>query len=410
VSPAFRFPDGFLWGTVTAAHQVEGNNWLNDWWAWEQAGRVKESSGLAADQYNRFESDLEIARSLGHNAYRFSIEWSRIEPTPGFYSEEAITHYAQLIDACRRRGLEPIVTLHHFTNPLWFAVQGGWTSPACVDSFVRYVGMVSHRLGEKIRWWVTINEPTVLVFYGYLDGRWPPGEKSFPKAIRALENLIRAHQGAYAVIHAQAKERGQAAPRVGLAHHLRCYDPCRRWSLGDRVSVFFREHLANRWVLKACRDRMNFIGVNYYTRDFLHGPGWNPMGFLGTPCENPKHHPEAGPRSGMGWEIYPEGLRRVLTALKEYRKPILICENGIWTPDDNLRWDFIRRHVEQMASAMKEGVEVAGYLYWSLIDNFEWADGFAPRFGLVEVDYATQARRIRPSAHRYADLIRSLSS
>ena len=399
----------FLWGAGTSSHQVEGNNRLNDWWAWEEAGKLKKSSGLAADQYNRFEADLDIAQSLGHNAHRFSLEWSRIEPTPGFYSEEAITHYGRLIDACRRRGLEPIVTLNHFTLPLWFAVKGGWTSPSCVDSFIRYVGMVSHRLGDKIHWWVTLNEPTVQVFYGYIYGCWPPGEKSFSNGIRALENMIRAHQAAYAVIHAQAKQRGQnPPPRVGLAHHMRCYDPCRRWSLTDRISVFVREHLANRWVLKACRSQMDFIGINYYTRDFLHGPGWNFLGLLGSPCDNPKHHPEAGPRTGMGWEIYPEGLHRLLMGLKKYRRPVLMCENGIWVPDDAVRWDFIRRHIEQMKAAMQDGVDVAGYLYWSLIDNFEWADGFAPRFGLVEVDYPTQARRIRPSAEKLAQLIRSL--
>ena len=386
---------------------MEGGNRLNDWWVWEQVPLVPEPSGLAADHYHLFEKDLDLARSLNHNAYRFSIEWSRIEPSPGEFSEEELTHYSQVIQACRARKLEPIVTLHHFTSPFWFTKRGGWTSPESPQLFARYTRKVVERLGSRVLWWVTINEPTVLVYYGYLTGIWPPAKRSLQQALGALRNMIEAHQLAYGVIHDWAELEKWLVPHVGLAHHLRGYHPCRQRSVMDRLCAYFRHELGNQWTMKKCRGTMDFIGVNYYTRDFVRWSAWNPMQFfLGRACL-PGHHPSAGPRSGMDWEIYPEGLWWVLMELKKYRLPILITENGVCSEDDNVRWDFIRSHLREMCKAMTDGAQVVGYLYWSLIDNFEWAHGFSPRFGLIEVDYATQERHVRPSALRLAEVIRT---
>lgn len=384
---------------------MEGNCAGNDWWAWEEAGRVPRS-GEACDHYHRYEADLDIARSLGHNAYRFSLEWSRIEPRPGQISEEGLEHYAQVIQACHDRGLEPIVTLHHFTVPVWFADQGGWSASGSVERFSRFVKTVAERLGGKVHWWITVNEPTVLVYYGYLQGIWPPGKRSVGKGNRAIRNLIQAHHRAYGILHHVAELNQQAAPRVGIAHHIRCYDPCQPNSRWDRWMARFIDGIMNRWVLSACSKSMDFIGLNYYTRDFIRWlgpPSWMEI------CSGP-HHAEVRSRNSLGWEIYPEGLKRILLNLKRYELPILIAENGICTEDDHERDRFIRDHLEQMEEAIAQGVQVQGYLYWSLIDNFEWAHGFAPRFGLVEVMESSLERRIRPSALKFSDWIRSHSS
>lgn len=386
---------------------MEGDNRFNDWWAWEQAGRVQEPSGIACDQYHRFESDLDLAKSLGHTAHRFSLEWSRIEPAEDETSEEALAHYADLIRACRRRNLEPIVTLSHFTIPIWLSSQGGWASSRSVTAFARYVRRVADRLGGEIRWWVTINEPTSFVYQGYVKGIWPPGGvNDVFGGIRALKNLIRAHQTAYRILHERAKQRRGDFPKVGLAHHVVWYTPCNPRSWQDRLAAWLRHRAGNRWVLDACRSTMDFIGLNYYTRDFVHWAGWGPLALLGTVCSR-EHHEKAGPRNQMGWEIYPEGLQRTLLEIRAYRLPILITENGVCTGEDSVRLRFIEEHLRQVREAVSRGVKVLGYLHWSLLDNFEWAEGYAPRFGLVEVDFSTQERRIRPSAWRLAQRMRS---
>ena len=401
---------------------MEGNNQFNDWWAWEQAAKVPEASGIACDHYHRFESDLDLAKALGHNAYRFSLEWSRIEPTPGEYSKEALDHYAKVIQACRQRNLEPVVTLHHFTLPQWLADKGGWVLSNSVKAFARYVEVVAQRLSQDIRWWVTLNEPTVLIYQGYLIGLWPPGRKGdFIRANLAMRNLAKAHRLAYGIIHRVVARLKGPLPKVGFSHHMICYAPCDPSSRQDRWATRVRDHLANERFLQSCRGAIDFVGLNYYTRDFVHGAGWGlPPRFypemsrrlaglplMGRICSL-EHHQDVGPRNPLGWEIYPEGLRRTLLKLKELGLPILITENGVCTDDDRVRGRFIEEHLKETALAMDQGAQVIGYLYWALIDNFEWAHGFGPRFGLVEVDYTTLERRVRPSALKLAQMIRGM--
>ena len=224
----FVFPSGFLWGAATSSHQVEGHNTNNDWWAWEQAGRVKEFSGVACDQYRRFESDFDLAQQLGHNAHRFSVEWSRIEPREGEFDEAALAHYRAVVLALRQRGLEPVITLHHFTTPLWLAQKGGWTNPIVVERFSRFARRVVEALGNQVRYWLTINEPMVYMVMHYLDGVGPPGEQNLSMAWRVLEHLTRAHIGAYRAIHEVARAHNRAA-QVGVAQHLQPFLPCRPW-------------------------------------------------------------------------------------------------------------------------------------------------------------------------------------
>ena len=419
-----RFPEEFLWGSATSAHQVEGENRFNDWWEWEKTGRVVEKSGQACQHYARFQDDFNIAKSLHHNAHRFSLEWSRIEPKEGEWSQSALLHYREVIQALRANGLEPIVTLHHFTNPTWLSRKRGWETVSVVEAFNRYVRYVVDFFGKEVRYWITLNEPLVFVYQGYLAGIWPPGTKSFEKAIRVIRHQLLAHARAYRTIHAVAKRNFWPEPRVGFAKNVVLFSPCSPRSLADRLSRWIRHSFFNRLYLKTLTTgklfypgiffenrpelakTLDFVGLNYYTRDFVHFGGLSLPGIFGTVCSL-EHHAAAGPRNVLGWEIYPEGIYQAIREIGRFRLPILITENGICTERDEERWSFIRSHLAHIHRAMQEGIKVLGYLHWSLLDNFEWADGFRPRFGLVEIDYKTQTRTVRPSAKQYAEVCRT---
>ena len=419
----FRFPDGFLWGTATSAHQVEGNNVHNDWWAWEQAGRVHERSGLACDQYYRFADDFDLAASLGHNAHRFSLEWSRIEPREGQWDDEAIAHYVEVVRALRVRRLEPVVTLHHYTNPHWLHQAGGWTNAKTVDRFARYTERVAAALIPLVRYWITFNEPMVYVHMHYIEGVGPPGARDVRQALRVTQHLLHAHAAAHQVLHAVARDTG-AAVQVSVAKYSPVFVPCRpAWpldrvasSLTDRVfNAAFLEALTEgrwsvpglaRWTIREAARTLDFLGVNFYRRQFIRG-GWRPSRWVGAACSELHASHGTKERSAMGWDVSPEAFFRTLVRWGSLGVPILVTENGTWMQDDSDRWKFIARHLAAVAEALGQGVRVLGYLYWSLIDNFEWAHGFGPRFGLIEVDYATQRRTIRDSARKYAEVCKS---
>lgn len=408
------FPNWFLWGTATAAHQVEGNNVHNDWWAWEQAGgriRGGDRSGSACDWWNRAEADFDLARDLGQNSHRLSLEWSRLEPRPGEWNGAACARYRQMLAGLRERGIEPMVTLYHFTLPLWLAEMGGWTHPHALRYFSRYVERVVEELGDLITLWCTVNEPAGYAFWSYLDGKWPPGQQNLPQALRVLRTLLLAHGEAYRIIHAM---RGDA--QVGLAKIVPLFEPARPESILDRQLTSLVDRTFNALPLNAVMsgrfrpplgfgvvsrliDTVDFIGVNYYTRFLI---GWN------------REYPAASltPRLKAGvetsdlnyGEIYPPGLYRVLKRVARYGKPIYITENGLPDHDDDVRPRFLLTHLAQVWRAMQEGVLVRGYYHWTLVDNFEWAEGYAMRFGLIEVDFATQERRIRESARLYGQI------
>jgi len=421
----FTFPQGFLWGAATSSHQVEGDNQANDWWQWEAAGKVPEQSLEACQHYAKFADDFDLAKSLGHNAHRFSIEWSRVEPRPGYFDQDVIAHYREVLQSLRARGIEPMVTLHHFTNPLWLAEMGGWENEAVRYHFERFAHMMARSFKDLVSYWVTINEPMVLMYYAYVTGTWPPGKQDFGIGLQVQRNFIYAHQRAYLAIHGAYKKAGVPAPKVGMANYLPQHCPHNAASLLDRLATGIRsyifEHLTygalmsgQLWVPGVLREKLplkkslDFIGVNYYTREFVKFADWGVPGILGELC-SAKEHPEIKGRNQMGWESYPEGLYKVLMRLKKYRLPILITENGTCTDNDQDRWIFIEQHLQSVARAIKEGVPVEGYFYWSLMDNFEWAEGYRPRFGLVNVDYQTQARTTRSSAQKYKAVCESNS-
>ena len=354
-----KFPKGFLWGSATSAYQVEGGNKNSDWESWQvRAGR-------AVDHYNRYEEDFDIAASLNQNAHRLSIEWARIEPEKGKFNEQEIDHYRQVLQILRGRGITPLVTLHHFTNPTWVAQRGGWENVDTVGHFASYVRYLVTQLSDLCDFWVTINEPAVYLSQSYLLGQWPPQKRDPRLAFVVGRNLRRGHQVAYQIIH-----KIQPKAKVGFALSLSYL----KTPLGGRIAPW------EKIFITRAVDQ-DFIGVNYY-----RAVGWtNDL-----------------PTSDMGWAIYPSGLYEVLKELKEINLPIYITENGIADAEDDQRADFIADHLAATWRAIDDGADVLGYFHWSLLDNFEWDKGFGPRFGLAEVDYETMARHIRPSAEVYS--------
>jgi beta-glucosidase len=401
------FPPGFLWGAATASHQVEGFNQLNDWWDAEECGSVPHRSGAACDQFRRYALDFKMAAGWGHNAHRFSLEWSRIEPEEGRWDEAALDHYGQVIRSLRENGLEPLVTLNHFTLPLWLARKGGWRLADSVPLFARFAARVAARLGNDIRFWLTINEPTVYVKRGYVAGSWPPHHRRalFAGSI-AMRNLLRAHAAAYVQIR---ELRPQAL--VGFAHSAPYVAPHDPSSLADRfVSANRRFVLNHSWARLmprvAGRLPLDFIGLNYYARELVQ---WRARGLQWLTGYEPDVDHEGRPRvrSSLGWEIHADGLAAVVEEFSRYRVPIYITENGIATQDEAQRSEYLVSHLHSLARAVARGVDVRGYFCWSLLDNFEWAEGYAARFGLAHVDFPTQLRTPRPAAETYARICRS---
>jgi beta-glucosidase len=403
---SFRFPPGFLWGAATSAHQVEGDNRASDWWASEQAGEVPFKSGDACRHYLLFEQDFDLAKAWGHNAHRFSIEWSRLEPRRGEWDLAALDHYREVIDALRTRGIEPVVTLHHFTNPAWFAAAGGWSARRNVAHFARYVDFVAGHLGNQVRWWLTINEPTVYAKNALVAGSWPPRRRGdWAAAWRVLRNMGRAHRLAYDILH-----RHRPDARVGFAHSAPLVAPRQPPRPVDRMAASLRDLFLNRvplrlmtgWSGRWC----DFLGLNYYCRTLV---SWRPRGTAALFGADWLEDDQGAPRafSDLGWEIFPDGLRQQLARFARYGVPVLVTENGLATTDEQLRLEFLRSHLRSLADAVAAGVPVAGYLYWSLMDNFEWSAGTAPRFGLAATDFATQERSPRPAARYFAEVCKA---
>ena len=396
-----KFPPDFLSGAATSSYQVEGRNVNADWWEWEKRAG-KEPSGEACRHYELYEQDFDLAKGLNHNAHRLSIEWSRIEPREGQFSQKELQHYIDVMIALRRRGLEPMVTLHHFTNPLWLSQKGGWEDRRCVDHFLRYTEFVVRGLAKQVHFWMTINEPTIIVSHAYLFGAWPPQAKSYLKAKAAYDHFLWAHIKAYGLIKKIYTELQLESPAVGVAHHMPAIVPCTS-SVRDRLAASLRDRWYNFDLLDklARRQTLDFIGLNYYSRQLVHLARWGIGNLVWDVCKD-NHDPVK--RNSLGWDIFPPGLRQVLLKLKKYHLPVIITENGICTSDDDLRWEFIREHLKNIHQAITEGANVIGYLYWSLLDNFEWDKGFGPRFGLIDIDYHTQQRTVRASARKLAQV------
>ena len=399
-----RFPDGFLWGTATAAHQVEGGNHGNDWWAWEQQGGIPtgDSSDPACDHYHRFREDFGLLSGLHQNAHRLSIEWSRVEPSPGEFDSAAIDHYREVLVALREQGMVPMVTLHHFSSPSWFASKGGWAAGGAPEAWLPFVRRMADELGDLVGLWCTINEPNIYAYQGWILGEFPPGHKAdLPGFFRVLFNMRRAHERAYAAL----KRRTPAVP-VGLAQHKWLMLPARLRRL-DRWAARISQASMDGWPVGAGLQKVvmapsDYVGLNHYSGSLIAFDPRRPQeGFTA------RTNPRGLPASDFGWAVNAEWLRLALRELAPLGKPVYVTENGIAAVDDRMREAFIPDALGAVWKAIQDGVDVRGYFHWTSTDNFEWARGYSMRFGLIGVDLETQERTVKRSARVLAEIARA---
>lgn len=412
--PELKFPKSFLWGVSTAAHQVEGGN-HNQWSEWELESAkslairstyqfedldnwpaIKHAakqpgnyvSGGAANHYALYEQDFDLARNLHMNAFRFSVEWSRIQPEEGAWNAEAVRHYKDYIAALKKRGLEPVMTLFHFTLPIWFARKGGFERRANVRDFVEFVDRLLEELGPSVRYIITINEPEIYVHHSYISGEWPPQQTRKLLGLRVYRNLAVAHNRVARVIHQKSRKY-----KVSVAkNNTFVYPGDDAWL--SRLSASIAQYATDDYFLKQVYKSCDFLGVNYYQDTRIYGYR--------------THNPQENV-SDIGWDMQPQHIEFVLKRLHDkYKLPILITENGLADAEDKHRQWWLMQTIVAVGKAMEGGVAVIGYLHWSLLDNFEWDKGVWPRFGLYAVDYTTGVRTPRPSALWLARVLKKI--
>ncbi len=402
-----QFPEGFLWGASAASFQVEGGIENTDWAKAAREGRVPHC-GRACDHYNRYEADFDLAQGLGHNAHRFSLEWARIEPEEGKFDEREIEHYRKVIQALKARGLKPYTTLWHFTLPLWFSESGGFERKDSPQIFARYAQYVAEKLGSDLEGISTMNEPNVFGSNGWLRGSWPPfkrfaltdivsitnsgrsyeskaekGIKPLFLYLRVMKNLADAHNKAYDAI-----KKADPTMDVSVVKHVIYFHA--NWNPLNQLKAKIANYCWTDIFMKRTYRKCDSIGLNYY----FHKK------FGDT---------EVYKKTDMDWDIYPEGIKGSLHLLWKYKRPLFVAEAGIADEKDVHRAAYIEKQVESVYEAMQEGIDVRGHMYWSLLDNYEWALGFEKRFGLIAINYDTLERTIRPSALRYKEIIEECS-
>ena len=418
------FPEDFLWGASTAAHQVDGGT-HNQWSEWERANAERLAagaytrlrvvakkymgwdiawddiasaaaapenyiSGKGVAHYERYKEDFKILQQLNMNAFRFSIEWSRIEPEEGVWDKKELEHYRQYLAELKRLGIEPVVTLWHWTVPTWFAGKDGFERRRNLRYFNRFVAKVATEFGDGLRYVIPLNEPNVYAYTSYLIGQWPPERHNVVLGLRVYRNLVVAHRQAYKVLK-------EICPniQVGIATALGDMQPAQPHNILSRFMTVTMAYMQNWWYLNRIRKQLDFLGVNYYMTSYIT---WR-----GT-----MYYPQ-GPKSDAGWYMEPQGIRRVLEAAwGRYRKPLIVTENGLADAADKHRQWWLEQTLEALQLARAHGVDVRGYLHWSLLDNFEWSFGWWPKFGLVAVDRTTMKRTTRPSARWFAKQIKLL--
>jgi beta-glucosidase len=414
---SFKFPDGLLLGTSTSALQMEGGDKNNSWYKWANDGHTKDGThpGIACGHWNRIDEDIELMKKLNCRIYRMGIEWSRIEPKKGVFNREAIAHYRDEIRKLIDNGIDPLVTLHHFSNPLWFDEAGGWVNPESIMLFERYAEYVVRNLGDIVTGWITINEPNVMLVNGYVYGIWPPGKKSIFDFFKAAGNVIRAHIRAYKKLHEIGLNMNAGDIKVGVANHIRLFEPKTK-KLADKLVAKIYDYLFHDIFIRGMHEGklsfpvgrgypfgngryFDFFGINYYTRDTVSFVPDIKRLF------GKMEVPEGCEKSDLGWEIYPEGLYMIVKKYHEkYNAAVYITENGIDTHDEDVRIKFMSDHLFQLKKLNDEGVEVKKYYYWTLIDNFEWLEGFQPKFGLIGMNLKSLDRKIKKSGMFFSDV------
>lgn len=412
----YRFPPGFWWGTAASAYQTEGGNLNSDWSWWEQEEmkkppdrrRIKEPCGKACDHWNRYEEDYDLARSLGVQVHRLSIEWSRVYPREGLVDREALERYRAMLLALHSRGIKVMLSLNHFTLPFWAASQGGYAGGKyLLPAFEAFVDTVACALGDLVDCWLPLNEPNVVPVAAYLGGVMPPFKSNPLLFVRAFRTFMAMQGRAYRVL----KSHFPRAP-VGVAFSYFHFQPFRPRSLPDRcgaalahltTNLRFFQGVAGRRIgpplglwgtLPELDGSLDFVGINYYTTSYMKRL-------------YPLESRPGDPVTDMGWIFYPQGLYEVLHSIqKVIPLPIIITENGVATADEKFRIRYIRDHLKEVHRAISEGIDIRGYMYWSLTDNFEWQHGYGKRFGLIGIDYAAQQRKVRDSGCWFARTIR----
>lgn len=398
-----KFPENFYWGAATASYQVEGWNENTDWAQAAKEGRVP-PAGRLADHYHRFAADFDIAKELGHNAHRFSIEWARIEPEEGHFDYAEIEHYREVLQALRARNIEPFITIWHFTLPLWFSERGGFERNDAPQVFARYCAFVVKELGDLCHFFSTMNEPNVIGSNGWLRGSWPPFkrfaltdlvsitnsgrtyESRANKGLRpvftyrkVMRNLAKAHNMAYTAMKAERPDIDVSVVKHVIYFHA-------NWNPFNKLKAWISNRLWTHVYMRRVRHHLDSIGLNYY----FHKK-------FGDTAQYEK--------TDMDWDIYPQGIYGSLKMLARYKKPLFVSEAGLADRADTYRAAYITEQVRATYQAIEDGIDVRGHMYWSLMDNYEWALGVEKCFGLVAVNYKTLERTIRPSAWAYKEII-----
>lgn len=403
-----RFPENFLLGVSSAAAQIEGGEVGSNWNDWYHRGYIKDGSdpAVADDHWSRWKEDCDLMAAMGMRVCRLGLEWARLVPERGKPSQEAIRHYREELSYLRDRDIRPLVTIHHFSNPMWFEEKGAFAKRENLEDFLDFVRLCGESFGDLVGDWITINEPNVYATNGYCFGLWPPGRKSYLQTFHVMENMAYCHIRAYGMLHEIRADMGYTDTFVGFANHVRVFDPknpknplhrllarLAEWLFQGALTLAmgtgrFRLPLRNRWHVKP-GEYCDFNGVNYYTRSTVSGLADGVR--EGSPCND------------LNWEIYPEGLVRCAEKLqKVLPRPLWVTENGTCDNDDRFRAKYIYDH---LAAICASGLPFERYYHWCFCDNFEWLEGYSARFGLVHIDYETQKRTVKRSGEFYAGMI-----
>ena len=423
---SFAFPENFIWGTATSAHQVEGGNVNNNWYVFENDFKKNnipnihngDKSGLASNHWNLYLEDIQLMKELGVDHYRFSIEWSKIEPKKGVFDNSTVEHYKKKIDALVKNDITPVITLHHFSNPIWFEEKGAFEKSENIMDFVHFSEFAFKKFSDSVLFWCTINEPMVYVSEGYFNAEFPPGKRNPVLASKVLKNMLNAHVLVYRTL--KSMPNGNDV-KIGMVKNIFQFDPFNRINpldlymsslLNDIFTnepiKFFAEGKSTFFMPGLVKDNidnqdakgtLDFIGLNYYSRFHVKG-NLN----LNEPFVFQTRKQDT--QTDMNYPIYPEGIYKALKTISKLNVPIYITENGVADSSDKIRSKFIDQYLYATNKALLEGVDVKGYFYWTLMDNFEWAKGYSMKFGLYEVDFKNQERKLRQGSKSLINIIK----
>lgn len=424
-----NFPKNFHWGTATAAYQVEGGHTHSNWSWWENQknknGKPKidngDKAGLATDHWNLYPKDIELMEELGVNAYRFSLSWSKINPEEGKFDSDAIQHYSAVIDSLLAKEIKPNITLHHFEEPLWFMNKDGFEKEENISYFLLFVKTVFEKYSNQVTYWTTFNEINVYTNLAFMSDIFPPGKKDSKIAGKVLKNILIAHTQAYKMMKnlSNGKET-----QIGIVKDIFFFEPKNRWNLLDWIGALVANDNFNNSSLNFFETGKYHFRVPFQANEnYLDKDAPNTIDFMGlnyyshyaTTFKFIEHEKMFSPVAGeemtdMDYTVYPEGIYRAIKRMSRIKKPIIVTETGIADAQDNKRGLFIERELFAISEAIKDGYDVRGYYYWSLIDNFEWSLGYAKKFGLYSVNLKTQERKLKDGGKHYQAIVKRFSN